>query len=272
MKNLRKMAKAAADKLAQAVDTNPDLKKVAERLKGTAVEAASNIATSVRQAISGTRTAAPDAEKPTIGGMATTFQKLPPISIEASEAQLNLLVAKAIADDSRIESLKIQCRQDRLTVSGTLSLVGVTLNFTTQLALQSCELSPSRKVITLRRLDNIALGGDGMLASFMAHIVKIVICGLFGVDLAAISLKSVKGLTINKALITADLEAMGAVDAILTGLRQKIRHGIELLPVGQLVKMGIEPILAMAGPLLLGKLHLQNVAISDKGVQGEILL
>jgi hypothetical protein len=272
MKNLRKMAKAAADKLAQAVETNPHLKKAAERLKGTAVEAAANIATSVRQATSGTRTAAPDAEKPTIGGMATTFQKLPPISIEASEAQLNLLVAKAIADDSRIESLKIQCQQDRLTVSGTLSLVGVTLNFTTQLALQSCELSPSRKVITLRRLDNIALGGDGMLASFMAHIVKIVICGLFGVDLAAISLKSVKGLTINKALITADLEAMGAVDAILTGLRQKIRHGIELLPVGQLVKMGIEPMLAMAGPLLLGKLHLQNVAISDKGVQGEILL
>ena len=281
MKNLREIAKAAADKLAQAVEKNPGLKKVAERIqtavKETAVETATNMATSLHRATSrrdnNAGTAAPDSEQPAFADRAKNlFKKLPPIPIEVSEAQLNELAADAIADDSRIKSLNIKCRQDRLTVTGTLRLIGLPFNFTTQLSLESCELSPRRKVITLRRLDDIAISGKGMLASFMAYVVKIVICGLFGVDLAAISLKGIKGLTINKELITADLEAMGVVDAILTGLREKIRQRIELLPGGPLVRIAVEPMLTATGPLLLSKLHLQNVATADKGINGEVVL
>ena len=280
MKNLSAMAKAAAEKLAKTVQNNPGLKKAAERIKGaateSAVEAVTNMARTLHQAASGSKAArpvSPDTDQPTAAGMATSlFKKLPPIRREVSEAQLNQLAAKAITDDGRIKSLRVQCQQDRLTVRGTFSLAGLPLNFTTTLSLQSCELTPTRKVITLRRLDDIALGGDGILASFMAHIVKVIICGLFGVDLAAISLKRIKGLTISKDIITADLEAMGAVDIITTKLREEIRRHIELLPGGPLVKIAVEPMLDAAGPLLLSKLHLQNVAITDNGIRGEMVL
>ena len=247
MKNFLAKATAAAGKIAKAVENNPDLKKVAGQVKDAVVQKGMDRAKIL-------------------------LANLPPIPLAVPEARLNQLAANAITDDRRIKSIEIQCRQDRLTISGTLRLVGLPLNFNTKLSLQSCELTPNRKVITLRRLDDISLGGDTMLASFMAHIVKIVICGLFSVDLGAISLKGIKGLTINKDLITADLEAMGAVEIIMTGLREKLREGIELLPVSSPIKMVIKPTLEMAGPLLLGKLHLQNVTVTDKGIQGEIVL
>ena len=280
MKNLSAMAKAAAEKLAKTVQNNPGLKKAAERIKGaateSAVEAVTNMARTLHQAASGSKAAQPvsrDTEQPAAADLAgKLFKKLPPIPVEVSEAHLNQLAGDAITDDSRIESLKIKCSRDRLAVTGTLRVVAMSFNFTTQLSLQSCELSPTRKAITLRRLDDVAIGGKGMFASFMAHVVKVVICGFFGVDLAAISLGGIEGLAINKDLITADLEAMGAVDAIMKGLREKIRQGIELLPGGPLVKIAVEPMLDAAGPLLLSKLHLQNVAITDNGIRGEMVL
>lgn len=198
--------------------------------------------------------------------------KLPPLPLEVSEAKLNTLAANAITDDSRIKTLNIRCQPDIITVSGSLALVGLPLTFSTRLALESCELNPARKVIVLRRLDNMTLGSDNMLAGFMAHIVKILICGLFGADLGAISLKNIQGLTISKSLITADLEAMGAMAAINNGLRTKISQGVELLPAGPLAKIILKPVLDLAGNALLGKLHLRNVAVAEGSVKGEVVL
>jgi hypothetical protein len=70
----------------------------------------------------------------------------------------------------------------------------------------------------------------------------------------------------------AEQDREDAVDAIMKGLRAKIRQGIELLPGGPLVKIAVDPMLDAAGPLLLSKLHLQNVAITDKGIRGEVVL
>jgi hypothetical protein len=206
------------------------------------------------------------------------FDKLPPIPetfkfpLVVTEEQLNQLATKAITDDSRIKSLNIQCRQDRLIVSGTFNIMSMPLNFSTELSLESCELSPARKVIVLRRHDAMSLGGESMLSSFMAHIVKIIICGLFGVDLGAISLKRIQGVSIDKTLITADIEAMGAMDSIMTGLRQKARQGIGLPSVNPLIKITLSAILDSAENKLLEKLHLQNVVITDKGMQAEVVL
>ena len=295
----------AIDKAKAAVENNPDLQKALadaktaaapaiqnaiETAKTKATEAAQNFAQTLQQPKpeAGNSEASdtpetpkasfsdkakdlfgklPPLSKPDLGSF-----KLPPIPLTVTEDKLNQLATKAIADDSRIKSLNIQCRENCLVVTGTLELMGLPLNFTTQLALESCELSPSRKVIILRRLDNMALGGDTMLAGFMAHLVKILVCGLFGVDLGAISLKNITGLTISKNLITADLEAMGAMDAIMTGVRERIAQGIDLLPINSLAKMAAKPLLDMAGNSLLDKLHLQNVTITDKGIKGEFVL
>ena len=270
--NIRKKLKELACNATRAVQNNPDIKKAAENV---AEKVAGKLAKTLHQVTVKEKAArsAPDNEQSNDVGVATKlFKKIPPIPIEVSEARLNQLASDAIADDKRIESLKIQCRQDRLAFTGTLRVAGLALNFTTQLALQSCELSPTRKVITLRRLDDVSIGGTSVLTSFMAHVVKIVICGFFGVDLAAISLGGIRGPAINKDLITADLEAMGAMDAIMKGLREKIRQGIELLPGGSLVKIALKPMLDGAGPLLLSKLHLQKVTIADKRIRGEVML
>lgn len=268
--NFRKKLKGLADDVTRVVQNNPSIKRATKTIVD---KVAGNISKILDQGPSGRENASRDSEQPIGESMATSlFTKIPAIPIEVSEAHLNQLARKAISDDKRIESLQIQCRQDRLTFIGALRLAGLSLNFTTQLSLQNCELSPTRKVITLRRLDDIAIGGNGMLASFMAHVVKIVVCGLFGVDLASVSLNGIKGLTINKDLITADLEAMGAVDAILAGLRGKISQNIELLPAGRLVKIAVESMVGAAGPLLLSKLHLQNVAVTDTGIKAEVLL
>lgn len=272
--NFRKKLKTFADNAKRVVESTPGIKEaaesIAEKIAGKIDETLHRSASGRKKAARSTRR---DSEQPTAAGMAAKlFKNIPPIPIEVSEARLNQLARDAIVDDSRIESLKIHCQRDCITVSGTLRLAGVALNFTTRLALHSCELSPSRKVITLRRLDDIVIGGTGMLASFMAHVAKIVICGFFGVDLAAISLGGINGLTINKDLITADLEAMGAVEGIVKSLREKLRQRIELLPIWPLVKIVVEPILDGAGPLLLSRLHLQKVAVTDRGIQGSIVL
>ena len=272
--NFRKKLKGLADSATRAVQNNPVIKKAVENI---AEEVAGRISDSLGEGKSGrgnaTRSANRDRKKLTDKNIATRlFTKLPPIPIEVSEAHLNQLAGKSITDDGRIESLRIQCQQDRLTFAGTLCIAVLSLNFSTQVSLQSCELSPTRKVLTFRRLDNIAIGGNGMLASFMAHVVEIVVCGLFGVDIASISLKDITGLSINKDLITADLEAMGVVEAILLGLRGKIRQRIEILPGGRLVKIAVESMLDAAGASLLSKLHLQNVAIVDAGIKAEVLL
>ena len=122
-KNALEKAKGFAGMLSQAVQNNPGLKKAAEQIK-SAVEVAKNLARTLHQAASGrdkaARPASPDTEQPTAAGMANNLsKKLPPIPIEVSEARLNQLASDAIADDSRIESLKIECSQDRLSSAKT---------------------------------------------------------------------------------------------------------------------------------------------------------
>ena len=106
------------------------------------------------------------------------------IPLSVSEAQLNQMVKKAIADDSRIKSLTLSCEENVLAVEASIQMVGsLAITAKTRLALEHCELSPTRKTITMRRLDQTELGGTGAASSLLAHVVKLVVCGLFGVDI-----------------------------------------------------------------------------------------
>lgn len=184
------------------------------------------------------------------------------IPFRITEEQLNRMAAQGLGEDKRLRTLRIACVEDALDISGGIAVAGLPLNFTTRLAIEQCVFSP-RKVIVIRRLDTLSLGGDNLLASLFAYVVKVLVCGLFGVDLGAFSLKGVEGLTIDKERITADLDAMGAGDALKQALREKLISSLNLGPVKALM-MG--KLLDAADAKILENLSVTNIVITTEGI------
>ena len=195
------------------------------------------------------------------------------IPLSVSEAQLNQMVTKAIADDSRIKSLTLTCEENILAVEASIQLAGsLAITAKTRLALEHCELSPTRKVITMRRLDQTELGGTGVASSLLAHVVKLVICGLFGVDIGAFSLKSINGLTIDKERISADLSAMGATDAINNAINNKINMLLSNAPINPMLKMVVAPLLPTLAQKLIDKIVIDDLKVDKTGITGILQL
>ena len=195
------------------------------------------------------------------------------IPLSVSEAQLNQMVKKAIADDSRIKSLTLSCEENVLAVEASIQMVGsLAITAKTRLALEHCELSPTRKTITMRRLDQTELGGTGAASSLLAHVVKLVVCGLFGVDIGAFSLKNINGLTIDKSLITADLAAMGATEAINNSITNKINVLLNNAPISPVLKMVVSPLLPALAQKLIDKIIIENLNVAKTGITGTLRL
>ena len=195
------------------------------------------------------------------------------IPLSVTEAQLNQMVTKSIADDSRIKSLTLTCEENILAVEASIQLAGsLAITAKTRLALEHCELSPTRKVITMRRLDQTELGGTGVASSLLAHVVKLVICGLFGVDIGAFSLKSINGLTIDKERISADLSAMGATDAINNAINNKINVLLSNTPINPMLKMVVAPLLPTLAQKLIDKIVIDDLKVDKAGITGILQL
>ena len=195
------------------------------------------------------------------------------IPLSVSEAQLNQMVKKAIADDSRIKSLTLSCEENVLAVEASIQMVGsLAITAKTRLALEHCELSPTRKTITMRRLDQTELGGTGAASSLLAHVVKLVVCGLFGVDIGAFSLKNINGLTIDKSLITADLAAMGATEAINNSITNKINVLLNNAPINPMLKIVVAPLLPALAQKLIDKIIIENLNVAKTGITGTLRL
>lgn len=190
-----------------------------------------------------------------------------PLSI--SEGKLNQLAAKAISDESRIRSLTIKCSEGVLTLNGSVSVSVTTLNFSFGLALESFELSPQRKVIVLRRLDNFDLSGEGMMAALMAPVVKVLICGLFGVDIGALSLNGFEGLIVEKSLVTANLEKMGAMEVVTQGVQEKLVGSLNL---GPLLEAAVRLAINAASDKIIANLTVEGLAINDGGIVGSVVV
>ncbi len=235
-------------------------KKAAQKALETTTEAATTAAEN-----------APSKAQKAMDFIKQNMPKTIPLSV--SEAQLNQMVKKAIADDSRIKSLTLSCEENVLAVEASIQMVGsLAITAKTRLALEHCELSPTRKIITMRRLDQTELGGTGAASSLLAHVVKLVICGLFGVDIGAFSLKNINGLTIDKSLITADLAAMGATEAINDAINNKINVLLNNAPINPLLKKLVSPLLPTLAQKLIDKIIIEDLKVAKTGITGTLRL
>lgn len=213
---------------------------------------------------------APSKAQETIEFIKQNIPKTIPLNVP--ETQLNQMVKKAITDDSRIKNLVLSCEENVLVVTASIEGVGLTFNIKTKLALEDCELSPTSKIITMRRLDQIELGGTGIASSLLAHVVKLVVCGLLGVDIGAFSLKNINGVTIEKELITADLIAMGATEAINNAINSKINLLLSNTPIDPKFKMLVTPLLPTLTQKLMQNITIENLKIAKNGITGVLKL
>ena len=128
-------------------------------------------------------------------------------TLSVTETQLNSLAATLARSGET--PISITCKPGAITIGGEAKVAVVPLTYSTRLALEACEISPTRKVLTLRRLDNVDLGGNSLTTALYARVVKTLLCGLFGIDPTRFALKDVTGVSVVNDLITADLDAMG---------------------------------------------------------------
>lgn len=242
----------------------------AKQAAKTAKEAAQTALENTTKAAKEVAENAPSKTQETIEFIKQNIPKSLPLSV--SETKLNQMVKSSIADDSRIKSLTLICEENVLIVDAAIQMMGLTINAKTQLALEHCELSPTSKIITMRRLDQTELGGTGIASSLLAHVVKLVVCGLFGVDIGAFSLKNINGVTIEKELITADLIAMGATEAINNAINSKINLLLSNTPINPMLKMVVTPLLPTLAQKLMQNITIENLKIAKNGITGVLKL
>ena len=186
--------------------------------------------------------------------------------LEVSEAQLNRLAATLTAEGDT--TVNLTCLPGAITLAGETRAAGLPLTYSTRFALEACEISPTRKVLTLRRLDAIDLGGNSLATALYARIVKTLICGLFGIDPARLALRGVAGVTVEKDLITADLDAMGATDIILEAIKEKLPPAV--VPLLEEFGVIFAPGLGKAGNALLSRIGIDDIAIGEGGITGKL--
>lgn len=185
-------------------------------------------------------------------------------SISVSEAQLNTLAVRIIADEPSLTRLNLSCMPGELVIDGEARVARLPVSFKTRLSLESCEITPARKVLVLRRLDEVELSGSTFITNLYARIVKTIICGLFGIDPARFSLKGISGLKVENDRITADLDAMGAQEALTQAVRTKLS---ENLPAWL-----IDPILVATGDVLFARVGISGVEIREGKIGGTMIL
>lgn len=183
------------------------------------------------------------------------------IPLQVSETRLNEIAARAIDGNSRIQSLMLRCETNILMVETHINVAGfMVIKAKTRLALEQCEINSTRKIIIMRRLDQAELSGTGA-ASLLAYAIKTIICGLFSIDIIAFVLKNIRGLTIDKNKIIADLEVMNAMDAINEAIHDKIQDVIVTIPINPIFKKILEPTLPSIIENLTKNISIENLAI-----------
>ena len=97
-------------------------------------------------------------------------------------------------------------------------------------------------------------------------------CGLFGVDIGAFSLKNINGLTIDKSLITADLAAMGATESINNAITNKVNVLLNDAPINALLKIVVAPLLPTLVQKLIDKIIIEDLKVAKTGITGTLRL
>ena len=187
-------------------------------------------------------------------------------AVSVSEAQLNSLAATLARSGE--PPITIICQPGAITIGGEAKVTVVPLTYSTRLALDSFEISPARKTLTLRRLDNIDLGGNNLVTALFARIVKVLLCGLFGIDPARFVSKKIAGISTEKVLITADLDVMGATEIILEAIKAKLPAA--LIPLLDSAGEVLAPRLGTAGNALMARIGLDDIVIEAGAISGKL--
>lgn len=202
-------------------------------------------------------------KKAAIDSALKTFNGYP---LAVSETQLNNLAATlAQSDDNPIN---ITCQPGIIAINGKTRVAGMPIAYSTRLTLEACEISPTSKQITLRRLDNVDLGGNGFATALFARFVKVLVCGLFGIDLARFALQGAAGIRVEKDLITADLDAMGATHAIVEVIKARLPDA--LVPLLDSVSATLAPRLGVAGNALLARIGIEDIVVGEHEIRGKL--
>ncbi len=207
------------------------------------------------------------------------------ITLKLDSAKMNALLQKAIAGQENITQASIVCEDGSLQLSASLLLAGTRMVYTTRLGLDDITLTPERRVISLRRLEPDNLSGSGPVSMLMAWFINAILCGLFGIDIAAASVRSVDGLVIEKNRVIADLDKLGLTPKIQQAAADKMTEMVKehagLLLLGGLQGIAARIALQAALPTLAQKasaLALQRVQVTNlkitaaEGLSGDLKL
>jgi len=207
------------------------------------------------------------------------------IALTLNATKMNALLQEAIAGQQNISQASIVCEDGSLQLSASLLLAGTRMVYTTRLGIDDIRLNPEQRIISLRRLEPDNFSGNGPVSMLMTWFIKAVICGLFGVDIAASSLSSLDGLVIEKDRISADLDKLGLTAKIQQAAADKaaelVKEQAELrLPDGfrgiaaRLALQAALPMLMQkASELALQRIQVTNLRITAAdGLTGDLML
>lgn len=207
------------------------------------------------------------------------------ITLKLDSAKMNALLQKAIAGQENITQASIVCEDGSLQLFASLLLAGTRMVYTTRLGLDEIMLTPERHVISLRRLEPDNLSGSGPVSILMAWFINAILCGLFGMDIAASSVRSLDGLVIEKSRVTADLDKLGLTDKIRQSASEKISLTIkdraeQLLPNGikgiaarMALQTALPTLTEKACELAMQRMQVVNIQITAAdGLSGELML
>lgn len=116
---------------------------------------------------------------------------------------MNALLQEAIAGQQNITQASIVCEDGSLQLSASLLLAGTRMVYSTRLGLDDITLTPDQRIISFRRLEPDNLSGSGPVAWF----INAILCRLFGMDIAASSVRSVDGFVITIFQSILDLKS-----------------------------------------------------------------
>lgn len=207
------------------------------------------------------------------------------ITLKLDAAKMNALLQEAIAGQQNITQASIVCEDGSLQLSASLLLAGTRMVYTTRLGLDDITLTPDQRIISFRRLEPDNLSGSGPVAMLLAWFIKAVVCGLFGVDIAASSLSSLDGLVIEKSRVTADLDKLGLTARIQQAAAEKtaqlVKEQAELrLPDGfkgiaarVALQAALPTLMQKASELALQRIQVANLIITAaEGLSGDLML
>lgn len=202
------------------------------------------------------------------------------IPLGITPERLSALLRDAVAGQPRIRQAGIVCLDGSFRMDVHLRVAGAELACTTRLGIDEITLSPQRRVIALRRLEQERVLGDSPLGAAAAWLLNALL-GPLGVDLPGIGLRLLDGVTADRTRIIVDLDHLGFGERMRVALAEAITQAVNArVPqglAGAAARLGLQSALPAfaerTSAAALDHLQIGNIRISaTQGLTGELML